>query len=90
MVNKEYRKSKTKKRAMEYVHFIDNIHSLEEPSNPADYAELQEFLGLGNNNVLRMRYEGYTQKEIATELGVSQSYVSGLLKQMKDDYHEYN
>lgn len=39
-------------------------------------------------NIIRMKYEGFTQQEIADIVGVSQSYISNLLKKVKLKYYE--
>ena len=90
VVAKELRKAKALKRTTEKITFIENIHSIEDPHNVHKYVELQELLKGPHGKLLNMKYEGYSQTEMAKELGVSQTTVSKMLKQLRDDWHEVN
>jgi len=37
-------------------------------------------LTIQQRNIIKMRYSGYTQSEIAMEMGLSQTYISRILK----------
>ena len=45
--------------------------------------ELINELPTQQRNIIKMRYSGYTQSEIAMEMGLSQTYISRLLKDAK-------
>lgn len=47
---------------------------------------LDEIKKLGDSRVIQMRYEGYSQEEIATELGVTQPTISRMLDKTLEEY----
>lgn len=85
LVYKESKKARTLKRTCTEVGFIENIHSNRETTD--ELLELEEWVGVENKDIIRMKYDGYTQTEIAREIGVSQSYVSKVLRKTKEDYY---
>lgn len=90
MVYKEYRKSQSQKRLHEDITYIENAHHILDPNNIGTMMEFKDFMDCPDAKMLQMKYEGYSQQEIAKEIGVSQSYVSKILKKFRDDYNEAN
>ena len=92
LVCKEYRKTNSKKRFCESIQYIDDVGytdllKVKDHLTPIEETlEFAELVAVENGIVLRMKYEGYSQMEIAKQLGVSQSYVSKILRKLKDDY----
>lgn len=87
---KEHRKTQAKKRIPKGVEFIDNMHSVANEDDMIEQLELQEWVNVSNSEILNLKVQGYSQTEIATKLGVSQSYISRVLKQLKRCYDETN
>ena len=50
-------------------------------------AEVNEVFSGENGRIIQLRYEGYTQSQIASILGTSQSVVSKTLKRIKEDFN---
>lgn len=55
--------------------------------DPIDKAQLNETFSGEYGEVIRLRYEGYTQSQIAEILGTSQSMVSKMLKKIRGVCH---
>ena len=92
LVYKEYRKSQAQKRYHVDLEYIDNIYSdvkdeLEgyASTNSSD-TEVRDLFKGEYGEIMRMKYEGYSQTEIAEALGCSQSYVSKILKKLRNKY----
>jgi len=90
LVSREKRKEMTKKRFHFKVQYIENIHD-----DQCQY----DMNGLVDNDVLhdeefgeiiKMRYDGFTQQEIAKKMGASQSYISNVFKRLKKKYYDNN
>jgi RNA polymerase sigma factor (sigma-70 family) len=86
MVYKEYRKSQSQKRLATVIQYTENVHQIQDPESIEDKYDLKELMDVENGAIIKMKYEGYTQTEMARELGVSQSYVSKILKKLRDDH----
>ncbi len=86
LVSREQRKQNTQKRFHVEVPFLENIHdddiSYDDIGIAPDILHDKEF-----GHIIRMRYDGYTQQEIAKSLGVSQSYISNLFKRLRKKYY---
>ena len=85
-VNKEYTKQMTQKRRVEELVSYDELYDVgvnEDETFELITKELDDIDELG---ILRMKAHGYTQLEIANKLGVTQSYISRKLKELKDEY----
>ena len=91
-VYKEYRKNNAQKRICNELSYIENIETipLEDTVILEESLEFQEFADKTNREILELKYNGYTQKEIAEKLQVSQSYISKILKKMRKQYDEFN
>jgi len=87
MVYKECRKNMAQKNLSNNIQYIENIHDIPDQYDLQSEFEIKEYMGDEYGEIIKMRYEGYTQSEIAVKLGVSQSYISTILKKMKEDYH---
>ena len=91
LVYKEYRKSQAQKRYHVDMEYIDNVGSdngggHEYVFNDKTDTYVKDLFKGEYGNIIRMRYEGYSQTEISTALGVSQSYVSKILKRVRAKY----
>lgn len=81
---KEYRKTQSQKRNFETVN-LD--HDTEDTADVAiTDSDLIAYFGEKNFNVIKLKYEGYNQIEIAEKLGVSQSTVSHILCKAREEY----
>lgn len=81
LVSKEWRKNMTQKR--------DGVMSMlddEMIGESVDHSGLsmEMLLEQADSDILNLKVQGYSQKEIAMELGVSQSYVSRALKELRE------
>ena len=81
LVSKEWRKNMTQKR--------DGVMSMlddEMIGESVDHSGLsmEILLEQADSDILNLKVQGYSQKEIAMELGVSQSYVSRALKELRE------
>jgi len=87
MVNKEYAKQNSQKRKNNGIVSLDN-HIVVCPNDDImTILELNEAFDM-TNDVLRLKSMGYTQGEIAEELGISQPKISKYLKKLKEDYFD--
>lgn len=90
MVYREYRKQTSQKRYHKEVQYIDNIH------DEVICYDMESLIGndIFNDSeygeIIKLRYDGYTQQEIARKIGVSQSYVSNLFKRLRKKYNADN
>lgn len=57
-------------------------------NNISDEVLLNEMFEFGDEEIIRLRYEGYTQEEIANKIGVSQPHISRILDKIYLDYSE--
>jgi DNA invertase Pin-like site-specific DNA recombinase len=88
LLYKEHKKRISAKRSGATVQYIDDITNDDSLGTVSDMLELDEFMDLENGDILRLKAQGYTQSEIADKLGVSQSYISKILKKLKKVYYE--
>jgi RNA polymerase sigma factor (sigma-70 family) len=89
MISKEYRKQQSQKRAHTDIQYIENLHSIPDPTRFEQELEVNEWIDIKDSTILRMKHDGYSQVEIAETMGVSQSYISKLLKKLRTDYDEF-
>lgn len=88
LVLEEYRKTQTKKR------FNNGLYPLKEELVGGQceniYMEekllLEDLLDHQYKDIIKLKYDGYNQSEIADIVGISQSQVSRILNQVRDDY----
>lgn len=90
LVYKERRKAMAKKRLVNKVEYIDEIDYDLPSVHMEDNLDFEEWLNGEFGQIIKMKYEGYSQTEIALHLGVSQSHVSKTLKKIRRDFHEVN
>ena len=85
MVSKEFRKRKAKKRYHVPVEYADEYMGEE-----IDYAilDLEEWISDSESEILKLKADGYSQKEISEIVGISQSYVSRMLSELKEKLHD--
>jgi len=86
---REYRKEKSQKRSRVDIPLIENIHHYPYEESVRSLS-VKEWMESGNNEILEQKLKGYTQEEIAKELGVSQSYISRILQKERKAYDDYN
>lgn len=87
VVNKEYRKTQTQKRFGKDIPFVENVHddiSLDDIDVAIKYRDL---IDNDKTGILRLKLQGYTQKEIAEMIGVNQSYISLELKRLREEFN---
>lgn len=90
LVLREKRKQMSKKRFHHSVAFEDEIHNDERFYLMEDVYVKEAIDSHEYGNIIKMKYDGFTQQEIADIIGVSQSYISNLLKKVRQKYYEDN
>lgn len=85
---KEIKKSQSLKNEHISINYIEGMYPCTDYGSIEENYEINEWLNSDRYGILEMKADGYTQKEIATELGVSQSYVSKILKRIKEEYYD--
>lgn len=85
VVRQEYNKSISKKRMHTDVSYIEEMEYTPIESETIGKLELEELFIGKYGEIARLIYEGYTQKEIADILGVSQTYVSVSLRKLRTE-----
>lgn len=81
LVSKEWRKTMTQKRDG-LISILDDELVGESYDNSG--ISLEMLIEEADSDILNLKIQGYSQKEIAEELGVSQSYVSRALKEIRE------
>lgn len=81
LVSKEIRKNMTKKRDGVTATLDDEM-----VGETVDHSgmSMEMMIQDADSDILNLKVQGYSQKEIAMELGVSQSYVSRALKELRE------
>lgn len=89
LINKQYRKSQALKRVHISVPYIDDLvsHKHFNEDDSVVWANFIESIPDEDKEIVTLTYMGYTQKEIAEKLGLSQSYISKILKRIRKDYY---
>jgi len=67
--------------------YIENAHGIAE-SDDFEMIEKDDWFNKEYGDILKLRLQGYSQREIAEKLGYSQSQISNILKKAKADYNE--
>lgn len=80
VVAKEFRKSKAKKRLHFPVEYADDMMG---ECADIKLVELLSWVKGEESDILNLKLQGYSQKEIANMIGVSQSYVSRILGELR-------
>lgn len=86
VMSKEYKKSQSQKRLHTEITYIEEAHAIPNTTDIERSYELQEWIESDTHGILQMKADGYTQKEIAEQLNVSQSYVSKIIKRLREEY----
>jgi DNA-directed RNA polymerase specialized sigma subunit len=86
LVKKEYKKLNTNKRYNEGHVSLDEVVDFIVDKCPSNETSLDWIMELDPNGILKLKAEGFTQKEIADSLGVSQPYVSNLIAKVRREY----
>lgn len=88
LIRIERDKANTQMRSHNGMLELDESLVADESDDLEEKALLDELLKYGNNEVVMMRYKGFTQSEIADKLGVSQPHISTILEGIYDRYKE--
>lgn len=97
LVRREYFKNKVQKRSNNGMYDIEELFAddTELVKLSYDYNEdimenilLKDLTSGEFGDIIKLKWEGYTQGEIAEMLGVSQSYISKALKKVRDELDE--
>lgn len=88
LMHKEYKKKRALKRTGSVIQYIEEIMNDVGIKYNDEQMEITEWMNVENGDILKLKSQGYSQTEIANELGVSQSYVSKILKKLRKDYDE--
>lgn len=80
VVAKEFRKRNAKKRYHVPVEYADECNG---ELIDFDLIALEQFVENSDCDVLKLKFQGYSQKEIAEIVGISQSQVSRILGEMR-------
>lgn len=83
---KEYNKTKLRKNTNNGVCSIDLRYDIADTFSVEDKVELESMFDGENGNILRLKADGYTQQEIADIVGVTQSYVSKIIRKERQKY----
>lgn len=86
----EYKRQFTDKRSHNGMYPIHDMEIENDMDDIEEYVHIRDSLDIESDRILKMRYYGYTQQEIADELGLSQSTISNILKEIRDEYEKYN
>lgn len=85
----EYKKSQAQMRSHNGILELDEELVADESVDDVDEKlVLEELLKWGNEDIIMLRYKGYTQSEIAEQLGVSQPQISKILNDTLELYNE--
>lgn len=87
-VNKEYTKQMTQKRKVEELVSYDEMYDIGTDGDVTDEMLGEYIDDIDELGILRLKSHGYTQAEIAHQLGVTQSFVSRKIKELKDRYYK--
>lgn len=85
---KEYTKSQSKKRQHDDIRLIDDM--LYEPivDTMAEDFQVKDWMGTADTELLQLKYDGFSQLEIAEMLDTTQASVSRRLKKLRKDFKE--
>lgn len=86
VMQKEYRSNQSQKRQHKRGEFHDNLKDMTYEHDMVDSIRLQELMEGEYGEIVKLRYEGYSQQEIAEMIGTNQSKVSKMLKAVKEEY----
>lgn len=86
LVKKQYARTKLQKNANNGISSIETRFDLVSDYNLEDEVILKTFMEGEFKDILRLREKGYTQEEIAKTLGVTQSYISKILRRLRTEY----
>lgn len=91
LVKQEYRKTQSQKRANNGIYELRDYHTVGTSNDIEDYFVTQEIFNSEYREVLELKYQGYSQKEIGDKLGLSQSQISKILRKVRGElYNEAN
>lgn len=88
LLRKEYTKSKRQKNAHNgHVEILDHKHtSLED--DVESLMDINELFDGEFGEILKLKADGFTQQEIANRLGVTQSYISKVINNIRKEYYK--
>lgn len=95
LVHKEYQKGNADKRSHEGLVDLEDLYGTDNVSDDGmfyddvdNYLHLKELFDGEYGDIIRMRWEGYTQQEIAEKVGLSQSQISNILREVRWRYEQ--
>ena len=86
LLKKEYAKTKLQKHNHGGLVSLEKANEIPSFDNIDEYIKVQELMDGDATGILRLKSEGYNQEEIAKSMGLTQSYVSKLLRKMKEEF----
>lgn len=91
LCNKEYQKTQAQKRFNLGVYDLEEVYNWTTPNDCKyeDVDDLQLIVDTFSSEyqeIIVLKYQGYTQGEIANMLGLSQSQISKILRKVRDEY----
>lgn len=86
MVANELKRARTQKRSHCKIEFIENIHGEDDPTDIEKYAEIVDWIDSDLTGVLKLKSQGFNQREIADILGISRSTVGRILSDKKEEF----
>ena len=88
LVKVEYDKTQAQMRSHNGIFELDDNLLADDDDSTEERMLLKAMMKYGHEEVIKLRYEGYTQSEIAEKLGVSQPYISAILDEVYAKYKE--
>lgn len=85
LLKKEYEKSQSQKRANNGIFELQDYQSVGTSNDIEDYLTSQDIFNSEFRDILELKFQGYSQKEIADKLGLSQSQISKILRKVRDE-----
>ena len=95
LVHKEYQKYNADKRTHNGMVDIEDLYSIEKVSNTQEFFDnidnilaLTDLFDGKDGDIIKLKWEGYTQMEIAEMMGISQSQISNVLREARLRYEQ--
>ncbi len=85
MIRNEFIKTFTAKRMNNGIYTLDEAKN-HETEDSFTLSRIEEMINSDETGILRLKYEGYTQTEIAKKVGLTQAYVSQIINRYRKEY----